>query len=375
MTAPAVTTQVTPQAPKSAGEQLRQDDVAFMQTFGMGEMLKQPETPAPEAPKIEAETPKVETPKAEAPKVETPAPETKEPEAPAEEPAPETPKRELVTEFKAFDTQGELDAHSVADVEVEFEANGKVRREPIDKVVRLAKMGFYNEEREQQVVQTRQENAQLKTEYERSLGYVKQIATDLESMYADESDALYVQARDAWRQKNTPEAQLQRERDRNNQLMSQQREREEAQQVTAFSGQLASSISGLQSQYSEVTTDEVLGRLNRMSLHLYRNGRVPPEHFAAYEQVVKDELTPWVQQLHDSRSEGKAAQQREATKREKVARTEAHLAKRQLTRAIPGANSTPSSVGASEPQKPLTFQKASDILDHLPEIVKRSAAG
>lgn len=372
MTAPAVVqAPLIGAAPSSATEQLRQDDVAFMQQFGMGDLIPKPAEPVAEVPKAEEkkaesdEPAKAETPPAEA---AIPAPD-KPAEKPAEETVAEVAKRDLAVQFKAFDKEGELEAQSVADVEVEFTADGKERRMPIDKALRLAAMGFYNEKREQQVVESRQQVTQLTERVQSFETAFTRLAGDLEAMYGDETDSLYIAARDAYRQQNTPEAQLKREREKNEQLTNQQRQREEAQRYQAVNGTLATKIAGLMEKHPEVPLAEVVGQLELITSHLKRGGRVPPEHFAAYEQLVDSELTPWVQHTHESRSETKKTAAKVAEQREKTAKTQVHLAKRQLARTMPSA-STPTGTSAAEPPKPKTYQKATDILADIENLVR-----
>ena len=80
-------------------------------------------------------------------------------------PVPKVEGRELATQFTLRDKDGELE---VPDLIIEFNANGKTRREPLDKVVRMAQFGVYNEEREQTVQQTKREMAETQARFRRS---------------------------------------------------------------------------------------------------------------------------------------------------------------------------------------------------------------
>lgn len=51
-----------------------------------------------------------------------------------------------------------------------------------------------------------------------------------------------------------------------------------------------------------VTEDEVIGRYTRVTAPFLVNGRIPANRLGQVHKVVQDELLPWVEQLHATRS-------------------------------------------------------------------------
>jgi len=111
----------------------------------------------------------------------------------------------LATEFTLKDAEGEVE---VPDLIVEYKANGKVRQDRLDKVVKLAQFGVYNEEREQKMQQAERDALSLKSEREELSQLIEEREAQLERLLTDEDYFLAV--RDAFSQENSPERRAQR---------------------------------------------------------------------------------------------------------------------------------------------------------------------
>lgn len=216
--------------------------------------------------------------------------------------------RELVAQFKVLDTDGELE---VPDITLEFEANGKTRREPIDKVVKLAQMGVYNHEREQRLVQTQQEVQQIKEQYTQVEARARALEQERERFLSD-PDYL-VQALTQYEQQNTPEARLTRDREQ----LEQQRAELEFQRINEqgeafFTRELVPAIETITQALSTVGAEEIGARLvlvqERYKVHTPMGSYIPPSAYPQVKQALIADILPWAQQLHESRdSERKLA--------------------------------------------------------------------
>ena len=71
----------------------------------------------------------------------------------------------LATEFTMLDADGEIE---IPNVTVKFKANGKMREERLDQVVKLAQVGVYNVEREERLKAIEPERDQYKALFDRS---------------------------------------------------------------------------------------------------------------------------------------------------------------------------------------------------------------
>jgi hypothetical protein len=327
--------------------------------------------------------------------VATPAtPETPSAEAPAEPPAtPALPEglvavkkvegRELATKFRVLDEQGELE---VPDMLIEFTANGKVRTEPLDKVIRMAEWGVYNLEREQQVTAKQHQAEQVHSENAKLTHLVAQLQQEREQLLSD--DAAYLNARAAHEAKNTPEARA--EAAQQQALLAQHQM--EFTQAATLGQQFVSSVvepalSMITKNLSTVSEEEIGARLllvtNPLLVQTPFGPIMPP---AAYDQVrraILTEVVPWAQQVHDHRQSEQAASakarehaaaqdaaRQAAEKAAAQARADAQRTKNDLTRAAkPGARAAATDARTSEPQRP----KANPTVEEAEEDVVKAA--
>lgn len=272
--------------------------------------------------------------------------------------------RPLATTFTVRDHDGELE---VPDVTIEFTANGKARNESLDKVVRLAERGVYNEEREQAVVQQRQEAQAVVQEYQRLAAYTRQLEAERDRVLS--SDDAYLEERAKWEAQRTPEAQLERER-AERQSMEQRTAYMHAAQVSNefFTGTVMPAVEKISAVLPTVTQDEIGARLVLLTNHLRvptpdGDTIIPPRAHDQVRQIVLKEIAPWALQLHEARDASTKAEreavtqrQREADARTSQAQIDAQKAKNLLgknARRGPATANTGTATRETEPKKPI----------------------
>lgn len=202
----------------------------------------------------------------------------------------------LATEFTLRDANGE--EVDVPNLVVEYKANGKVRRDRYDHVVKLAQMGAYNHERELSLAQREAESRQAA---EDAVERLQLREAQLEALLADENE--YVDARERYMQANTPEAravraqgELARQRE---QLVAEQR----SHQAAAFlDREILPALNTLAEHLPEVSYEELEDKLTLALLPLAKNGYVSPDRYEHVKQYIIHELTPWAKEAHKARS-------------------------------------------------------------------------
>lgn len=112
---------------------------------------------------------------------------------------------QLATEFVLRDAEGEVEIPALI---VEYKANGKVRKDRLDQVVKLAQFGVYNEAREQQYKQVEQQAEALQTEREEYAQLLSEREAQLERLLQDED--FFLSVRDAYQAENSPEKRAER---------------------------------------------------------------------------------------------------------------------------------------------------------------------
>lgn len=260
----------------------------------------------------------------------------------------------LATEFTLRDAEGEVE---VPDLIVEYKANGKVRQDRLDKVVKLAQFGVYNEEREQKLQQTEREAVSLKSEREELAQLIEEREAQLERLLTDEDYFLAV--REAYSQENSPERRAQRAEQQVKDLRVQtemQRITEAGQQF--YTGEVQPAIQLIAEALPSVSPQELEERMAyAMQLHaaVAPNGQtyLPASQFDAARQYIVQDLAVWAQMQHARRSESAPSSQvKEAQAAVAKAQVEAQKAKRavgQATKPVGRAGATPAKPKASKP--------------------------
>jgi len=312
---------VKEQAPEvSAREVLNLSDEAFLDRIGV---------PPAEAKAVEAEPekkPEEQPEKLVAAKVDVE--EEVAEEEKAEEEVVEEKKEEVKHDFQAFDAEGELDVPE--DLKFTFTANGKVRENvPLDKVIKLAQMGYYSHEREltlkgkeEQAIQVTQENNNLKSTLDDALVRLRRVLTDRE--YAEELRAKYEEY-------NSPESRADRaEREVKEARESVHVMKEASVVAQATQTYLAPAVESLIQENPLVPEYEVMGRFSSLVAPFLVNGRLPAAQLPAIANLVDGDLTYWVRAQQEDRAD-KEAEKAKALNGEK---RKVAIAKRQVARTV-----------------------------------------
>lgn len=271
----------------------------------------------------------------------------------------------LVTEFTLKDAAGE--ELEVPALMVEYKANGKIRTDRLDQVVKLAKFGVYNQERETRVQQIEQEARTVAEQREQIAEMLAEREAQLERLLIDDDFFLAVQER--FNTENSPERRAARAEE---QLQSLQVERE-LQQISAvgqafLDTELEPALRLMEQALPTVSRDELDERLEiAMQAHLVRGpGGVPylPEsRYAAVRKYIVEDLARWAQMVHLERSESRRDPEKERLVAERdKARIDSQKAKRQMTQAMNPVTraAAPANAGKPRPKAPATLDDAVD---------------
>lgn len=273
---------------------------------------------------------------------------------------------ELVTKFTLKDGAGELAIPK--GLTIEFQANGKVRTEPLDRVVQFAQMGYYNHDREQRFLQVEAQSQE-----------VEQYAGQLEQTVREREQQMEQLLRDpdfrdraiaAYQQEQTPEQKairLQRELDESRN--GAERMRLATAGDAYFTTQIVPSVEKLIEALPHVTAQEITDRLkpfvDRQKGPL---GLVPPDRYDAISQYVLSEIVPWAKQVDQhralergTRSGAQRVSDQTAAQHQKDAEVAAANVRTQRLRRQATANLKPPGRGAAQsakPKGPVTHQSA-----------------
>lgn len=286
----------------------------------------------------------------------------------------EAPKKPHTT-FALFNEKGEtVDPAALGIREIEFTANGKTRRESLDKVVRLAQYGFYNEGLQQEVEQTKgllpakeAQIAQLEAEKQELLGYYEQMLTD---------DDFVDAAREKYARLNSPEARAERAERK----LREVEESKQVQQHTAVVQQyleteLQPALAAILDAHPTVTFDELYGRFTMLTDPLRVNGVIPAQSIPNVNRAIVDQLLPYVGQLHTTRAEAKQADEArirgELTAAQQKAEAEAKAAREAAAKAEQAAHNRvaraigPAGRASPDAPRPRPVESAEDAMDSI----------
>ncbi len=240
---------------------------------------------------------------------------------------------DLATEFTLRDAEGEVE---VPDLMVEYKANGKVRQDRLDQVVKLAQWGVYNQEREQKVQQVEQMAQQVYQERESLAALLSEREAQIEKLLLDDDFLLAV--RDAYGEENSPERRATRAEQRVEDLRVEHQMSAIVETGQRFyEGEVMPALSMITEALPLVSADELAQKFEMaMYAHAERapNGEpyVPASRYEEIRKYIVDDLAIWAQIQQARRSQSTtSAPQRETQKalaeRDK-ARVEAQKAKR-----------------------------------------------
>lgn len=259
----------------------------------------------------------------------------------------------LAAEFTLRDAEGEVE---VPDLLVEYKANGKVRQDRLDQVVKLAQWGVYNQEREEKVkavesaIAERDQLAQRIAEREAQM---ERLLTDPDFLYT---------VQQAYEEENSPESRAQRAEQQVQMIQMQHELQKISDQGSVFYDQeVAPALDMITKALPSVSEDELASRMTMvMQAHaeMAPNGvpYIPPSRYDAIRQYIVDDLAIWAQALHARRVMPAAPSK---TDRElERARVEAQKAKRMVGHTTRPVGHAGKDVSAPRASKPATVDDA-----------------
>lgn len=244
---------------------------------------------------------------------------------------PTLSKDDLVTEFSVLDDEGEIEAPAI---KVKYKAGGKEREDRLDQVVKMAQLGVYNHEKQQQFEKMEQELPAYRQKAEEAVKLLQTREQQIERLLQDED---YLSAvRQRYEQANSPEnvakrAKQELERERANFQM--ERVREKGTQF--FNSEVKPALTTISEALPSVTVDELSERMAkglRMHTRMGPDGQpyIPPESYDEVRSYILEDLSYWAQIQHQKRSgsQPQTKGQEQAKKELEKARVQAQKAKR-----------------------------------------------
>lgn len=277
----------------------------------------------------------------------------------------------LATEFTLRDADGEVE---VPELMVEYKANGKVRTDRLDQVVKLAQWGVYNQEREAKVAQVEQTIAQERADREAIYQQLAERESQLERLLTDD-DFLYA-VREAYENENSPERRAERaESAVENLRVSQQMEGIAQNGVQFYEREVLPAIEMISTALPHITQDELSEKVAQaLQAHVERapNGQpyVPPSRYEAVRKYIIDELAVWAQ-YHNARRQPAAAPNTKVQAELDRARVEAQKAKRVVGQTLKPVGRAERDTSRKPSAKPATVDDAvSSALEHVLSSVR-----
>lgn len=326
------------------------------------------ETPDPETPEPaeEESSDEPEVAEAEAEPSEESAEESEESEETEEEATGEVALPEgmvavkaiedkLVTEFVVKDPEGE-EVEPPA-LMIEYKANGKVRKDRLDQVVKLAQFGVYNQEREQNLLAQQEEM----TKEVESISEQLSVREDQLRQLLEDEDA-YLRVRERYLQENAPDKRVQRAESEVKELRQRQvEERRVAQAEQFYTGTVIPSLEQIASEYPEVELEEVSAQFSAALVPVMKNGVVPVEMYPQIEQYIETVLREWAEQKHTARVARYQGEKAKAEKEAEAAKVAAAKAKRSAASAVrPAVRSGAQAAKATKPKVNASIEDAEE---------------
>lgn len=267
----------------------------------------------------------------------------------------------LATDFVLRDAEGEVE---VPELMVEYKANGKVRKDRLDQVVKLAQFGVYNAEREAKVQQTEQvvqsltsEKAQLEKVLSEREAQLERILTDDEFLYA---------VRNAYETQNSPEARALRAEEEAHTLRVEREFAPVLAQNTQFNdAEVVPALETIVQALPSVTMEELEERLQMAALanaEVAPTGQrfIPASRFDAIRKYIVEDLAIWAQIQHARRVESQRPSLEVATAKAETdkARVEAQKAKRLVGQATKPMGSMNAKVQPRKAKTPANVDEA-----------------
>lgn len=282
----------------------------------------------------------------------------------------------LATDFDLYDAEDQAIEYP-ADLKIKFNANGKEVELPLDRTVRLAKMGFYNEEKEQRYEQLDQRNQQLEP-FARDLhDEATTLNSHLVRILAGDDEFL-AKAREFYARETSPEAENARLRARVEQLEKSPRpavgSANAPQQAAVAVAPIIESL--IESNKDVVPEAEIWRHMEKLTAP-YRDkaGVIPPDRLRDVVATVQGALKLTVESLAETRRLA-AKTTAEADREKKIARGKVLELKRKVTTAARPTGQRPAAGTGPTPTPKSTNPTAEDTIETaLQGAIGRMRAG
>lgn len=236
----------------------------------------------------------------------------------------------LATEFTLFDGEGEVEVPALT---VRYKANGQVREDRLDQVVKLAQWGVYNEKKDGEFKQVQEEYLKTRDELSQYERLLEERESQIRKLLEDD-DYLY-RVRDRYESENSPEQRARRaEQELQNFRVQQEMQYIEQRGSQFFQTEVEPAIKMIADALPNVSQEELA---ERMVMHIQSHARqapngnqyVPESSYDAVRNYIVEDLAFWAQ-LQNQRRGGTATntEMAKAQKDLEKARVEAQKAKR-----------------------------------------------
>jgi hypothetical protein len=241
----------------------------------------------------------------------------------------------LATEFTLRDAEGEVE---VPDLMVEYKANGKMRQDRLDQVVKLAQWGVYNQEREQKVQQVEQVAQQVYQEREELAALLSEREAQIEKLLMDDDFLLAV--RDAYGEENSPESRAARAEQQVQDIRVHHQMSAIAEKGQVFyEAEVMPALEMIAEALPSISMDELAEKFEMaMYAHVERapNGEayVPASRYDAIRQYILDDLAVWAQGQHSRRLQSTTSSPKQETQKALAERDKARVEAQKAKRAV-----------------------------------------
>ncbi len=236
---------------------------------------------------------------------------------------------------------------------IEYKANGKVRKDRIDQVVKMAQLGVYNRDREEQYVAQQQEVEDLANQ---AIARLETREAQLRQLL--ENPDAYEQVRNTYLAENEPEKRAARAEREAAQVRASVAEEQAVREGTLFYDQrVLPKLDSILTEFPEVEPDELIAQFTFAMQPVLRDGRIPRERYPAVLAYIESELADWAHAKHTRR----LAKVKPATDAAQKSAIEAAKAKRaQAAASAPARGVGTSSSKKTQPKAAMTVQDAED---------------
>ena len=266
--------------------------------------------------------------------------------------------KDAATDFTVSDAEGEIEPPALF---VDFVANGKLRKEPLEKVVKLAQWGVYNHARHQQAEAAMLNATQSAITAKAAEERMAEMERTVDALMT--SDEAYLAARADYDRQHTPEAKLAAKEAH---VASEQ----ERLQFTAaaqsgkqfMESRVAPALTMIAQHLPSITEDELAARVlllaNQYTVHTLHGAIIHPDAHSTIANAIANDVLPWAQQVHDARMRDRNGVLATAQQQVDTARVETQKAKNLAARSLKPSGRAAPDVTPRKP--PRTADEAHD---------------